>query len=239
MTRREAACWDSSPIACYLSDVVSGHGQSPPIRASIIGFHAKLDKARLTSMSTSRFMVQKHAYACMFPVMCPPTVAQLLIKRLSDNIPGAAPHAQSADWGHIFSVMKSLGSHAAMCCFKTYANSWTTSRRFHEARHGTCLFGCAQPDDLAHYMSCIRLWRTIKFAVKASVGSSLQGRLGLVSPSKKRLQELAIALTIFHTIKHSEQGSLQLARDTDNFNYFVVIARSIAETAARAHGRVQ
>ena len=184
-------------------------------------------------------MVQKHAYACMFPVMCAPTVVQLPIKRLSDNIPDAAPHAQAADWAQIFSVMRSLGSHAAICCFKTYANSWTASRRFHEARHGTCPFGWAQPDDLAHYMSCIRLWRTIKFAVKASVGRSLQERLGLVSPSKKRLQETAVAFTLLHTIKHSEQGSLQLARDTDNFNYFVVIARSIPGTAARAHGRVQ
>ena len=233
------ACWDSSPIACYLSDVVSGHGLSPLIRASIIGLRAKFDNARLNTTLTSRITVQKHACAKLFPVICPPTVARLLTKRLSDNIPDVATHARDADWDQIFSIMKTLGSHAAMCCFKTHANSWTTSRRFHEARQGTCLFGCAQPDDLAHYLRCVRLWRTIKFAVKGPVGRSPQERLGLVSPSKKRLQELAIAFTIFHTIKHSEQSSLQLARDTDNFNSFVAIARSIAETAARAHGRVQ
>ena len=226
-------------MACYLSDVVGGHGLSSLIRASTVGFLATLDKARLDATITCKIKVQKRAYETLIPVICPPTVIQLLIKRLSDNIPDVAPHAQAADWEHIFSVMKSLGSHAAMCCFKTYANSWTTSRRFHEARRSTCIFGCAQPDDLAHYLSCVRLWRTIKFAVKGPVGKSPQDRLALVSPTKKRLQELAIAFTVFHTSKHSEQNSLQLARDTDNFNSFVAIARSIAESAARAHGRVQ
>ena len=76
----------------------------------------------------------------LLPMMCPPIVAQVLTKRLPDNIPDVAPRALVADWDQIFSVMKSLGSHAAMWCFKTYANSWTTSCRFHEARRGTRLF---------------------------------------------------------------------------------------------------
>ena len=54
---------------------------------------------------------------------------------------------------------------------KTIANSWSTSVRYHEVVHHSCLFGCgrlgplppqAAPDDsVAHYVHCPILWRLV------------------------------------------------------------------------------
>ena len=48
--------------------------------------------------------------------------------------------------------------HEAMCFIKTVAKSWTTRLRYHDGALKFCAFGCRHaPDDLAHYISCVRL----------------------------------------------------------------------------------
>ena len=93
------------------------------------------------------------------------------------------------------STMRSLGSHCSMCVFKTYVNAWTTSRRFHEAALASCISGCSEEDNLAHYLVCNRLWNSVGPAVGVPVGATILERLGIADSPKQRMRELAIAYT--------------------------------------------
>ena len=116
--------------------------------------------------------------------------------------------------------------------FKTYVNASATSRRFHEAVFATCILGCDAEDNLAHYLVCKRMWKVVKHFVREPVGGTVQERPGLAQDPKKRMQELAIASTIFHTVKHGEHNLyLEALRSRNDFPLATAV-KSFARTAA-------
>ena len=166
------------------------------------------------------------------------TLPLLFAKRLRDNVPAVASIIDVVDWSNVFNTMKSLGSHCIVCVFKTYVNAWTTSRRFHEPLITTCILGCTAEDNLAHYLERPRLWKAIKAATKEPTGATITERLGIAGATKQRLQDLAIAFTIYHTVKHGESKVSSKALRTRNFLPLAVVVKSIACSAASSFVRI-
>ena len=63
--------------------------------------------------------------------------------------------------------MRRLPASKAFALVRTLSNGWTTSSRMHEPFIRSCFFGCHNSrDELAHYISCKRLWRSVKSVLK-------------------------------------------------------------------------
>ena len=165
------------------------------------------------------------------------SLAALITKRVTTLFPECSEDILSVDWDNLFSMMGSLGMHTAMCVFKTYVNSWTTSRRFHEDVQLPCLFGCpGEQDDLRHYMRCNRLWRAIRVHTSVSQDLSAIRRLALLEPSPARLKLVAVAFSVYHAVKHSELALALHTIRTKEFSGLATCVRSLAGVSARALG---
>ena len=228
-------CWDSPPFVMYLSEAAHGFPGQPSVRQGVAA--ARFELARVPARPHNKRSIQKVVYEHVFATIHHNDLNALFAKRLRDNIPAVTAVLDAVDWADVKCAMRSLGSHCAMCVFKTFVNAWTTSRRFHEAVIASCIFGCTAEDNLAHYLVCNRLWKCVKSAVRMPVGATVQERLGLSQNPKQRMQELAIAFTIFHSIKHGQHELYLDAIRTRNFHYLASAAKSIARTAAASFGR--
>ena len=76
------------------------------------------------------------------------------------------------------------------------------------------------------------VWKVVKHFVREPVGGTVQERPGIAQDPKKRMQELAIAFTIFHTVKHGEHNLyLEALRSRNDFPLATAV-KSFAHTAA-------
>ena len=95
---------------------------------------------------------------------------------------------------------------------KTWANSWSTTERYHEEQVLPCIFGCRQyrgceagaKDSLGHYLDCPILWlllysvlRTPSFSISAP-GAKLAC---LSRHSLNDLRRLCLAFKCYHALR--------------------------------------
>ena len=79
------------------------------------------------TMSIERIPVQSVITPILVNTLYPCAVHALIRKRLSSMFPEHADEVDSVDWDNVFSLMRGLGMHDAMCVMKSYVNSWSTS----------------------------------------------------------------------------------------------------------------
>ena len=230
-------CWDSQPFVMHLATADQGFPSHPEVRRAVEAARREPVCQQFLNGNRSKICIQKIVYQKIVVNIHTNTLHILFAKRLRDNVPVLRPIIDDIEWSAVLRTMRSLGSHCAMCVFKTFVNAWTTSRRFHEAVLATCILGCDAEDNLAHYLVCKRMWKAVKSSVREPVGCTVQERLGLAQNPKKRMQELAIAFTIFHTVKHGEHSLFLEALRTRNYFPLAAAVKSIARTAAASFGR--
>ena len=101
--------------------------------------------------------------------------------------------------------------------FKTWANGWCTSGRFHEAVHLPCLFGCVGAlDEQAHYCMCPNLYATQLYLWHPSeVSDNPICRLGLLRPNLNCLKMVASTFSAYHHLKFTNAARLKSSGDLD------------------------
>ena len=115
----------------------------------------------------------------------------ILIRRLGDMFhPFTLDFGQQPDHIDLHAVLGLLPKIGIACrarVIKTWLNGWITSHRMHESTMHSCLLGCPdQPDKLAHYVMCSRIFAAVKFLVPATSANPLE-RLGLLHPTQNSL----------------------------------------------------
>ena len=85
--------------------------------------------------------VQSTMYKCLVSQAFPGNIAQTVYTRIAKLFfPYEITHS-SLEIPLAFEMLRSLRKHDAMRVLKTWVNSWSTSRRFHECIRYPCVFG--------------------------------------------------------------------------------------------------
>ena len=131
----------------------------------------------------------------------------------------ALPRPELSEFVHCHGS-QSLNQADCMMIIKTWANSWTTSGRYHDANPITCILGCDQKDCMSHYIRCNPFW-----------GKNYCGTGGLctdlVKPPAEKLcflnanwidlKRLCIAFKCYHVLKRGNPLCIQRAQQSGNY----------------------
>ena len=107
---------------------------------------------------------------------------------------------------------KKLGIGKFMMIIKTWANSWSTSDRYHEETRLPCIMGCQcfvsceddAKDVLAHYLECPILWTVINSAaltLQRPQEGSAECRACLCNPTLNDFKRLVVAFNVYHSLR--------------------------------------
>jgi hypothetical protein len=131
-------------------------------------------------------------------------------------------------------MLKAAPMQAAVTVIKTWANSWTTSARYHDDKLGHCCFGCVhEVDSLEHYLVCGPLWRVTASATKIGYAEDVLGRLCIVTPCRDDLLNLVVASGTYHTVKMQYLDKVREAKTLNEWQDLYDLARAIATNLAR------
>ena len=84
---------------------------------------------------------------------------------------------------------------------KTWLNGWATTYRIKGDFFHNCLLGCpSEPDSLARYLVCPRIYACMRFVVPGTNPDPLT-RCGLCNPSKANLLSTACMFYAYHALK--------------------------------------
>ena len=142
---------------------------------------------------------------------------------------------------HFIRVTKSLPPQTRMISFKTWANSWASTERYHEEEILGCVFGCGGEDNILHYLKCDILWTLvigvahpqIKYLCPdVSSGELPAYRAGLRDASKASISILAIAFKTYHALKMDYRPTIQRALASHNFEEVYLICTELIKLFA-------
>ena len=110
--------------------------------------------------------LQSAIYKKIHPLLHVDTFHKTIAKRLCVLSP-STELPRDFDFMVLKNHMSRLPASKAFALVRTLSNGWTTSSRMHEPCIRSCFFGCHNSrDELAHYLSCTRLWRSVKSVLK-------------------------------------------------------------------------
>ena len=130
-------------------------------------------------------------------------------------------------------LAKDLSEGTRLCYVKSLVNGWTTSRRCHEHRVHTCVFGCSNSmDDTRHYFRrCQPLWSIVLSVLNFTIHEArpfFQGDvpaiLSLKDPSKRKIQAVVLAYRVYNFFRHEGKdhaAHLKKTRDWDSLHDFL------------------
>ena len=128
--------------------------------------------------------------------------------------------------------MVTLPLRFATPVLKSLVNGWTTTERMHEDCRMTCLFGCAAPDTMTHYMRCGRLWRSISSAKGQQYRQrSPMERLCVVDQTANSAAELATAFRIYHDIKLTKSEIVKRLLSNGEIAHLASLTKQVANAA--------
>ena len=186
-------------------------------------------------------MLQKVLVEKLEAELLPPMITQLLEERLATLLEKCEAYLPLVAWPTVLTVTQNLSSHEAMCCLKTWSNSWTTSARFHDSNLERCALGCKSAlDDLSHYVRCERLWVEVDIATSVEVEEepdTIQQRLLLETPTSERARRLVVAFSGYHVLKNGHLGRIQRTEASNDYRDVISLTRSLADAYAIKHPR--
>jgi hypothetical protein len=166
-TRFKPKFWDSESIAELLQEAALGFPSSKRFRdAGKIALKAFQQEKR----KGPRFPkgIQTMLYQIFLKALYEDTIPKLIRKRLRVLAPEISLPS-SFDVNALREAVSAYPKYIIFTLVRSWANAWTTSIRMHEPHRWICLFGCAgKPDDMHHYLRCVRMWRGLKTALKAT-----------------------------------------------------------------------
>ena len=84
---------------------------------------------------------------------------------------------------------------------KTWLNGWITTHRMSEPVLRSCLLGCEnQPDKVAHYVMCPRIFAATVYNIPATSANPLE-RIGIQHTTKESLMTCACIFSGYHGLK--------------------------------------
>ena len=214
--------WDHPPIAKILSDAWYGTPHEPIRTQVAISIKANLNQNELRERIPNSASlihqptlpipkVQKWASSEFLLRLYPDDLTKLLQRRLH-KILGVSFDPESLD--HALLVVRTLKPHIVVQVVKTWANSWATSHRFHEACRLPCLFGCVDGvDSINHYAFCPFLRDAMSQCSSDPTNPAFYSLLGLINPSRDTLKGIAAMFYAYHAVSfHPAARSLLSTR---------------------------
>ena len=116
---------------------------------------------------------------------------------------------------------------------KTWLNGWATTYRIKGDFFHNCLLGCpSEPDSLAHYLMCPRIFACMQFVVPSTSGDPLT-RCGLCNPSKVSFLSTACMFFAYHALKAriNSQFDSCIPHFVDMNPYWIYFAQSFSAVA--------
>ena len=99
-------------------------------------------------------------------------------------------------------ILRQLKKYECVHVIKTWANSWSTSHRFHEPVRYSCLFGCTDArDSLQHYVRCETLWSLVCRVLRKPENWEPIRLLGIQHPSAEGLRAISAVFYAYHAMK--------------------------------------
>jgi len=120
---------------------------------------------------------------------------------------------------------------------KTWLNGWATTYRIKGDFRRSCLLGCTgEPDSLAHYLMCPRIYACVQFVLPDTHEDPLI-RIGLRSPSRESLLCTACMFHAYHALKAKINSVFDacIPDYTDYTHYWIFYAQSFSAEAGE-HG---
>ena len=96
-----------------------------------------------------------------------------------------------------------------------------------------CVFGCAARDDLAHYIVCTRLWRTVGQTSRLPISRDPLVRLCVQEPTPHSAALLGTAFTVYHAIRRGHANDVAQAAQSRNFVTLASVALNLARHSRR------
>ena len=240
------AFWDSPPIAITL-ECAARHFASdavdllclPPSsflrrrRADIERASRAADRALSCSPNLN---VQKTFYTEFLKVLYGGELqTRIFAKRLSEAFAPLCNPLPIIDWEPASAMLRAVPIHAAIMVIKTWANSWTTSARFHDGKLTYCCLGCpGELDCIEHYMVCPPLWRTVTDTTDIARAENILERICISCPSRSNLLNLIVASGTYHTIKLQYCDKVLAAQKDGEWQSIFDLALSAAVAVYRA-----
>jgi len=149
--------WDSTCLAWNLQDAWRGFPQDAEWAASGRLCVQLLDEKAHGHPSPGHpkyTRIQKELYKTLVISTYPDEMCGFVVSKISRLAPNVSPTGWKVPEALL--VLRTMRKHDAMCVLKTWTNSWSTSKRYHETPIFACLLGCSAEciDDLYHYYQC-------------------------------------------------------------------------------------
>jgi hypothetical protein len=239
---REGAFWDS-PLLAITLEAASNHSREEAVallnlpkncflmrRSSAIECASRAAERAL--LLNTELPVQKTYYNSFRKALYGETNTNIFEKRIKVAFSALCNPVPVIDWTPAATFLKAAPSHAAVVVLRTWANSWTTSTRYHDRKTKYCCSGCpAELDDLAHYLVCQRLWHTVTVATQTPCSDDVLEKLCIRSPSRSNLLNLLVASGTYHTFKM--QYLERVCEASENQEYIAELIATIATFLAR------
>jgi len=236
--------WDSTCLAWNLQNAWSGFPQDAqwagPGELCVRLLEDKAH-ARPTPGHPNYKGIQKDLYKILVAVTYPDGMVSFVVTKISKLSPTASPN----EWqvSEALRVLRSLRKHDAMCVLKTWTNSWSTSKRYHEDPIFPCLLGCSAGgiDDLEHYYQCpvlraivLHMFPDILSDVRLgrSLFESLFDNFGVYAVDVKVFKIMSCLFYAYHSIKSVRDSPLRSICFTDARVNFAGSLRAAAHDQA-------
>ena len=120
---------------------------------------------------------------------------------------------------------------------KTWLNGWATTYRIKGDFKRDCLLGCpGEPDSLAHYVMCPRIYACLLHVLPSTSDDPL-ARCGVANPSRMSLLAVACTFSAYHALKARINSEFDacIPQYVDMTPYWIFFAQSFsAEAGERA-----
>ena len=133
----------------------------------------------------------------------------------------------------LLKISKQVGKGVVLCLLKTWANSWSTTFRYHEAVSWPCIWGCEdKKDELEHYICCTHFWSGILAVTRndpALIHVDSLCKLCLVNPSSLWASLMAVGYQTYHACKLGHRDEIQAAINSGSFHKNLALLGELAE----------
>ena len=222
--------WDSPALCTNLVHTLDGQfGDLPAVKIPEFRSLVRKFKGEGIKSKGCQTQIYKFLRSCISNPW-----PELLAIKAAILSPSSLPwHIPDNFQSSLLKISKHVGKSTLLCLLKTWANSWSTTYRYHEAVLWPCIWGCEdEKDELTHYLRCNHFWSGI-LAVTRNDPALIQVdplcKLCLVNPSSLWASLIAVGFQCYHACKIGHRDEIQAAINSGNFHKNLALLSELAE----------